>query len=735
MQRTFQLICALLFAYPWQLVSQADSLKRLTGLYQTTIDPSVEFIIKNTAHDLLLEIPGEGEAKMLPRQPNIFGFNQIPAVVQFNLGAHDQVVGFSWIQKMGRAVEWIKVPGEDQTTVSGHYRLQGNPYKNIYIRAAAGKLTSTVNAGPELPLTDSAGKLRVIAKNYSIWYEFKKDKKGQYTKLITQEGGMLEFVRVKEYDASFGGGFLRPEGFKRADSLRGMLTALRSCYDVRFYNLDVEVFPEKKYIKGQNNIRFRAINSFDSMQIDLYENIKIAKIIWRGREVDFTREYNAVFIRFPETIDAGVEESVTVYFEGKPIQPSVAELKGGFFWLQDRDGDFWIQSVCQGSGASLWWPCKDHLSDEPDSMKISVTIPGDLVVVSNGKLSDTTLLSGNRRRFNWTVGYPINNYNVAVNIGKYVHFSDRYVSKTDSMQLNFYCLAYNREPANKIFSRTKEMLSYLEKMFGEYPFKKDGFTLMESIYPMEHQGAVSIGSINQPFGSKKIPFGELKLTMWHEAAHEWWGNNITAQDIADLWIHEAFATYAEVMLTEFFEGQKASQKLLQTEIPANKEPIIGAYGVNDFRLGDVYSKGCLMLHTLRNVIDNDSTWFGLLRGLQRNFRHQTVTTGDIVRYVNKSLRKDFTAFFEQYLRHPALPELQMRFKQVGDELEIDYRWKTDVRDFNMPVKVTTSKTQSSFIYPEDEWKSMKLQGMTRKTFKVHTSDFLIKVNVDGDFDR
>ena len=262
----------------------------------------------------------------------------------------------------------------------------------------------------------------------------------------------------------------------------------------------------------------------------------------------------------------GVEDSITVYYEGKPIIPNIAELKGGFLWYQDHDGNPWIESVCQGSGASLWWPCKDHLSDEPDSMKISVTIPDNLIDISNGRLLDTVSLPGKRKRFDWFVSYPINNYNVAVNIGNYKHFSDIFVREKDTMQLHFYYLPYNEEPAKKIFGGTKELLSFFERSFGEYPFKRDGFTLMESLYPMEHQGAISIGSINDPFYSNKIDYDELTRLMWHEAAHEWWGNNITEKDIADIWIHEAFATYSEAMMTEFFEGKDAVQKSMRSQV-------------------------------------------------------------------------------------------------------------------------------------------------------------------------
>jgi len=704
--------------------------QRLTGIYQAYIDPSVEFIIKDKNGKLALEIPGQGQANLLPDGGERFHLNEVPFVLQFQVDPSGKATAFQLTtnRKLQEA-EWIKLPEEDQTAIPGHYRLKTLPYKSIYIREKDGKFTSQVNEGPVLDLTDSAGKYRVKAGDYTVWYEFVKDKEGHFSKAITREGGTLQFTYAKDYDVSFDGGFLRPNGFTRADTLRGTLTPLRTCYDVNFYALDVEVFPYKKSIKGQNTIRFKAVESFDRMQIDLYENMKIDKIMYHDQSLTYTREYNAVFVQFPKTITKGAEESITIYYEGKPLLPNIAELKGGFLWYQDRDGNFWIESVCQGSGASLWWPCKDHLSDEPDSMSISVTIPDNLVEISNGRLLDTVALPGKRKRYDWFVSYPINNYNVVVNIGNYQHFSDTLIRANDKMPLHFYYLPYNLEPAKKVFGKTKEMVSFYEKIFGEYPFKKDGFTLMESLYAMEHQGAVSIGSINEPFWTDKINYTELARLMWHEAAHEWWGNNITEKDIADLWIHEAFATYAEVMATEFFEGKTAAQKYLRTQVPGNKEPIIGTYGVNNFRLGDVYPKGCMMLHTLRNIINNDLTWFNLLRGLQQNFRYQTVTTEDIVGYINKTLGKDFTSFFDQYLRHPAVPELQLKFKQTGDDLELQYRWKADVNGFNMPIKVTTTKNGFDFLYPESEWKTTRLKGIKQKDFKVEKDGFLVNVSM------
>jgi len=732
MKRRLFLSAVLLLIYSHALFAQNDSLDRLTGIYQAYIDPSVEFIIKRDGKNLMLEIPGQGQANLQPDGGDVFHLNEIPVTMKFKRNASGKGMGFEWRQnRPGQQAEWMKLPGENLNGIAGRYRLKNDPYKLITVRADGTGFTSRINDGPSLKLDQQQqGKYTVNTGGYTVNYNFVKETNGENLKVFTQEGGTLDFARTQEYDAQRDGGFDHPNGFTHADTLRGMLSPLRTCYDVLFYSLDVEVMPYSKSIAGNNTIRFKAMESFDRMQVDLYANMLIEKIVYHQQELSFTREYNAVFIRFPQTVQKGSKDEITIYYKGKPQIPNIAVLKGGFLWYSDREGNPWIESVCQGSGASLWWPCKDHLADEPDSMKISITVPDHLVDISNGKLINTVLLPDHRKRFDWYVSYPINSYNVAVNIGNYQHYSERYRRDKDSMQLHYYYMPYNAEPARKIFGKTKELLSFFERSFGEYPFKNDGFTLMESLYPMEHQGAVSIGSINDPFFSDKIDYKEVTRTAWHEVAHEWWGNNITSKDIADIWVHEAFATYAEVMTCEYFESKAAAKKLLSRQIPGNKEPVIGHYNVNDFRLGDVYPKGCMMLHTLRNVIDNDSIWFDLLRGMQKRFAYQTVSTEDIAGYISNTLNKNYRPFFDQYLKHAAIPELQLKIKEVDNGLEIGYRWNADEKEFEIPVKVTMQKNRFGFIYPGSAWKTLVVKEMMRKDFKVDTENFLIKVTVE-----
>jgi aminopeptidase N len=273
------------------------------------------------------------------------------------------------------------------------------------------------------------------------------------------------------------------------------------------------------------------------------------------------------------------------------------------------------------------------------------------------------------------------------------------------------------------------MLALYEKDFGPYPFAGDGFNILESIYPMEHQGAISISHMNQPFNSPSFDSsGELR-TMWHESSHEWWGNSVGCRDYADMWIHEGFASYAEFLNAEALYGRDSAIRELTKDHPDNKVPIIGVYNVNHFHMGDMYLKGALMLETLRDVIGNDSLWFSIFRGIQARFRYQPVTTEDIVGYFNQATGTDYTYFFDQYLRHPAIPVLTLAFHPEGNRLKVDYKWEADVSGFRMPVKVTVAKDSVAFIYPTTSWQTLELQGMTPADFRVDTTDFYVGVRV------
>jgi hypothetical protein len=517
----------------------------------------------------------------------------------------------------------------------------------------------------------------------------------------------------------------RQNGFTRGDTLRGKLTPLRTCYDVTFYHLDVTVDMDQRSVKGSNMIRFKVERPFSSMQVDLFANMKIDKILYKNKQLSYTREYDAVFIHFPEELRQGILSEIEIHYEGVPKVPDRSiPMNGGVLWDRDSLGNPWAQMVCQGSGASLWWPNKDHLSDEPDSMKIWITVPAAFTEVSNGRLIRKTSLPNKQIRYEWFVSYPINNYNVTFNIGKYAHYTDRYING-DTLTIDYYVMPYNLDRSKVMFKQVKPMLGCFEKNFGKYPFVRDGFTLVESLYPMEHQSGVCIGRITQQ------NFVETNPLLWHESAHEWWGNAISCKDLADMWIHEAFATYAESLVVECMYGKEAAQEYIndhQSRV-RNKEPVIGVYDVNHifYDIGDMYEKGMLMLNTFRSVLDNDTIWFSLLRNIQQHFRYQTLTSDDLVRYIGQQTRTDYAYFFDQYLKHPGLPTLETELKEQGSNLIVKYRWQADVPGFRMPVKGTIAPGHFDFIYPATAWKTITLKNMTASDFEVDEDSFFVRV--------
>lgn len=520
----------------------------------------------------------------------------------------------------------------------------------------------------------------------------------------------------------------RQNGFTRADTLRGKLTPLRSCYDVTFYHLDVDIDMDKRSVNGNNLIRFVSKQHFKRMQIDLFANMKIDKIVFEGKELPYSREFNAVFVDFPEVIKTGTVSEIKVYYEGVPKEPDWdIPMNGGVLWDKDSLDNAWAQVVSQGLGASLWWPNKDHQSDEPDSMKIWITVPAVFTEISNGRLQRKTSLPGDRMRYEWYVSYPINNYDVTFNIGMYTHFEDRYISG-DTLTIDYYVMTYNLKKAQRMFRQVQPMLRTFEKNFGKYPFARDGFTLLESLYPMEHQSGVCIGRINQQHS------GDTSPLLWHESAHEWWGNAITSKDIADMWIHEGFATYAEILVAEDWFGKDAAANFLDDQVNAvvGEEPVIGVYDVNHihYEIGDMYSKGSLLLHTFRSVLNNDTLWVNLLHDIQKTFRYKTLTSNELVAFISARTKTDYAYLFDQYLHYRNIPALVVVLEEKGADLQVKYRWQADVKDFRMPVKVTMTAEKLNFIYPTDQWKTMLLKNISMDAFDVDTDNFYIDVRVD-----
>jgi len=526
----------------------------------------------------------------------------------------------------------------------------------------------------------------------------------------------------------------QPQTFTRADSLRGMLTPARTCYDVTYEHLDVRIDPEKKFISGSNTIHFKATEDFTVMQVDLFANMNVDKItLDNGQPASYTREFDAVFITLPTTVKKGAMHRIQFYYSGSPKEANNPPWGGGFSWEKDKQGNPWVVVTCQGLGASVWWPNKDHQSDEQDSLLLSITVPPGLEDVSNGKLRAKTTLPDGWTRFDWFMNYPINNYNVTVNVGKFAHFGETFYGEEGPYTLDYYVMPENLEKAKTQFAQVVPMMRCFEKFFGPYAFPKDGYKLIESPHTgMEHQSAVAYGNwyIQGYRGRTWAPVGlKFDFIIVHESAHEWWGNSLTSSDIADMWMHESFGAYAEALYIECMWGRKESLEYINGKKAnvQNDAPIIGVYNVHKRGAGDMYDKGQLVLNTLRSVIDNDPLWFEIIRGFATTNRRSIVKAEDFFDYVKAKTGTDYTYFFDQYLKRTAIPSLQVFVTQKGSDINARYRWRADVADFKMPVKVITALGKYEFIYPTTEWKTTKLSLSDPKEFKVAEDLFLIDV--------
>ena len=538
--------------------------------------------------------------------------------------------------------------------------------------------------------------------------------------------------------------------FTRKDSLRGELTPFRTCYDVTYYNLNVTVDEKEKTIERSfNDIHFTSTSDFETIQIDLAKNMEILLILFPDKELDsacydveydyeleFTREHDAVFVKFPRIIKKGEQSYIRVWYSGYPREAVNPPWDGGFSWKIDKNNNPWIGVSCQGLGASVWWPNKDHQSDEPDSMTIKVSARNPLKIICNGNLRSekTTFSSYLQDSINtseWFVSYPINNYNVTLNIGDYVHFQDEYVSGEDTLDLSYYVLSYNEEKAKKHFEQVKPMMECFENYFGKYPFWEDGYALVETSYlGMEHQSAIAYGNDYLPgyHGSLGYSGGlEFDYIIVHETGHEWWGNSITTNDIADMWIHEGFCTYSEALYVECLYGYDQMLEYVnnQKQFIRNNSPIVGHYHVNNKGSGDMYQKGSAMLHTLRTLIENDELWFELIKEISEKFQYETLDAQEIMNYIMERTSYDLTDFFSQYLNHEKLPEFQYKLVKEGRNTTIVYRWEA-IEKFDMPLLVN-SGNKDFWIYPDLEWKEMSLGKIDRTEFKVRKDLFLIDI--------
>ncbi|HEV7745481.1 MAG TPA: M1 family metallopeptidase [Pyrinomonadaceae bacterium] len=528
-----------------------------------------------------------------------------------------------------------------------------------------------------------------------------------------------------------------------ADVLRGEYGRYRANNDLLFYNLDIRVDPEKKFINGKNTIRFKMLKDDNRIQLDLYDNLKIDEIVFEpGSNVlsprlgdpsskmsdptilKYTRDSGALFVDFPKTLKAGRIYTIDFYYSGTP--QTIGRF-GGFTFSKDPAGRPWIFTACEGEGASIWWPNKDQWRDEPESMRIDVEVPTGLTDVSNGKFFDKRDLGDGYTRWEWLVQYPINNYDVSLNIGNYVHFDD----KLGDLSLDFYALPEDLDKAKKQFAQAKGMLEAYQHYFGDYPFKKDGYKLIQAPYSgMEHQSAVTYGNhfangyLERDWTGVGIS-PKFDFIIIHESGHEWFGNSVTAADRSDMWIHEGWTTYLECLYVEFMFGKDDGLRYTngyQNKV-RNQQPIVAQRGVNATPPQDMYFKGALFINTLRSVVNNDKRWWALLRDFYQHFKYQTIMTEDVVRYFNQKTGMKLTPVFDQYLRHTALPVLELKFDEAGRSVQ--FRWQADEPGFAMPIRVGT-KNHWQTIQPTTEWKQMKT-GLKKDQFQVATDLYFVDV--------
>ncbi|NQY28506.1 MAG: M1 family metallopeptidase [Flavobacteriaceae bacterium] len=516
--------------------------------------------------------------------------------------------------------------------------------------------------------------------------------------------------------------FEHKENFTRQDSLRGSITPEREWWNLKHYELSVEVFPKTKTIKGNNIICFEVLKPAKKMQIDLQEPLRITKVTHQKQELNYTREGNVYWIYFSKNLPISLEEKITVYYEGKPTESRNPPWSGGITWRKDEKGTNFISSSNQGIGASIWWPNKDHSYDEPENgIDMHITVPEHLTDVSNGRLINTIHnKKAKTKTFHWQVTNPINNYGVNINIGNYTHFSEVFKGEKGNLDCNYWVLKHNLAKAKKQFKQAKMTLEAFEHWFGPYPFYEDSYKLVEAPYlGMEHQSSVTYGNKYQNgyLGSDLSGTGiglKFDFIIVHESGHEWFANSITNKDVADMWIHESFTAYSESLFIDYhFSTEEANKYVIGTRKSIkNDKPLIGQYNVNNEGSGDMYYKGANMLHTLRQIINNDMLWREILRGLNNDFYHQQVTTEQIENYISTNTKLDLSGFFDQYLRTINIPvfEYQIKNKQVS------FKFINTVSNFCIPVKVWING-QSTWLFTTTESKTFDF-NKSIKSFKI-----------------
>ena len=511
----------------------------------------------------------------------------------------------------------------------------------------------------------------------------------------------------------------------RADILRGEYGRYRANNDLLSYDLDVRIDPDKRSIAGKNTIRFKMLRDDTRIQLDLYANLNVDRILLDNVPLRYEREINAVFVDFPSPLRAGRTYSIEFHYSGTPLERG---RFGGLAFRKDPSGKPWINTACEGEGAAIWWPNKDQWRDEVEEMEMSVAIPNDLVDVSNGKFAGKTDLGDGYTRWEWQIHYPINNYNVSLNIGSYVHFADR----LGDLPLDYYVLPGSLEKARAQFAQARPMLEAFQHYFGEYPFKRDGYKLIEVPYSgMEHQSAITYGNrfangyLERDWTGVGVSL-KFDFIIIHESGHEWFGNAVSAADVSDMWIHEGWTTYLEALYVEHVFGADDALKYINgyKSRVRNREPIITQRGIHRTPSQDMYFKGALFLHTLRSVVNDDQRWRKLLRDLYQEFKYRNIMTEDIVQFVNVRLGQNLTPIFDQYLRRADLPTLELAFNAA--EGTVAYRWRADEPAFAMPIRVG-KRSNWQIIQPTTAWATMRAP-IPKAEFEVATDLYYVNVS-------
>ena len=515
--------------------------------------------------------------------------------------------------------------------------------------------------------------------------------------------------------------------FTQQDSLRGSITKERAWWDLQHYSLNVNVKPNQFFISGSNTIKYKVLSSNQVLQLDLQDPMKIIKVLQNDKSLKYTKEGSAYYIQLTASQSVGNINKITIFFQGKPRVAVKPPWDGGFSWEKDKNKNNFIATSNQGIGSSVWWPSKDHPYDEPDKGAIiNVTAPNELISVSNGRLISETDNQNGTKTFQWEVVNPINSYGVNLNIADYVHFSEIYQGEKGNLDCNYYVLPYNLEKAKKQFKQVTKMLEAFEHWFGPYPFYEDGYKLVEVPYlGMEHQSSITYGNgYNNGYLGK-----DLSGTGWglkfdfiiiHESGHEWFANSITNTDVADMWIHEGFTTYSEVLYTDYYYGTPAGNQYaigIRKNIK-NDKPIIGEYNVNNQGSNDMYPKGAAIVHMIRQMINDDDKFRVILRGMNEEYYHQNVSSNQIENYLSQQSGIDLSAFFDQYLRTVKIPVLEYKINKTS----IKYRYNNIVKGFQMPVKTYINK-EEKWITPTKDWQEIELNNVV-STFSVDSNFYI-----------